>query len=185
MIPAISCVPKRAISLLIGWTTIEPLVATQCLHSEHVTEVVLTAAILIQVMVVVVIPDHIAHGSLSDPGLISWWRVKVERLLLLRVRTRPVAPANPPLVPVEVPVVGLISIFEPDRSLDVRQSPALVQWLVHVMRLLLEHHVRRAVETAPFCKATHPRRRWVEVGTRWVLIVRPIVVTAIPVVDLR
>ena len=136
-------------------------------------------------MVVVVIPNHIAHGSLPDPGLISWWRVKVERLLLLRVRTRPIAPANPPLVPVEVPVVGLIAIFESDGRLDVRKSSSLVQRLVHVMGLLLEHHVRRAVETAPFCKAAHTRRRWVEVGARWVLIVRPIVVTTIPVVDLR
>ena len=88
-------------------------------------------------MVVVVIPNHIAHGSLPDPGLISWWRVKVERRLLLRVRTRPVAPANPPLVPVEVPIVRLIAIFETDGRLDVRKSAALVQRFMHVVGLLL------------------------------------------------
>ena len=171
---------KQVSSLLVSWTTIIPLVATQGLHPEHVTEVILTTTIRIQVMVVVVISNKITHRSL--PGLISWWRVKVERLLLLRVRTRPVAPANPSLIAVEVPVVSLMIILKSDRSLDVRQSSALVHRIVD--SLLLEHHIRRmTVQSTPFWKATHSRR-WVEIRTRRVLIVRPIVVTPIPVINL-
>ena len=43
--------------MFVGGTAIIPLVPTQSLHAEHVSEVVLTALISVQVVVVVVVAD--------------------------------------------------------------------------------------------------------------------------------
>ena len=69
-----------------------------------------------QVMVIIFITNQITDRSLSDPGLISWWRVKVERLLLLRVRTRTIAS----LIPMEVSIMRLMTIFQTNWGFDVR-----------------------------------------------------------------
>jgi len=120
--------------LPIRWTIVESLVATESLHGEHVTQVILTAAVGIHVMVVIVITDQVTYRSLTDPGL-SWWRVKVERLLLLRVRSRrPVAPANPSLSMV-MPLSCMLISFEIDWSLDMRKCSSLIHWVVDVSLL--------------------------------------------------
>ena len=117
-------------SLLISRTAVEPLICAQSLHSKHVAKVILASTVGIHVVIIIFVTHHVAHRSLSATRLFSWWRVKVERLLLLRVRSRCVAPAYPPLFS-KVPFLSLI-VLETDWSLNVRERSAFIHGIVDV-----------------------------------------------------
>ena len=158
-------------SLSIRRTIVEPLVAAQSLHGEHVAQVILAAAVGVHVMVVIVITDQVTYRSLADSGL-SWWRVKVERLLLLRVRSRRVAPANSSFAMI-MPLGRMLVGFEIDWRLNMGKSSSLVHRVVDVR--LLEQHVGRVIKAVSVGQ-THAWVR-VEVWTaRRIMVVWPVVI---------
>lgn len=163
-------------SVLVWCTIIVSLVFTNGLHAQHVAKIVLTAAIGLQMRIIIFITDNIAYGSVWNSGLISWWRVKVERLLLLRVRTRPVSAANP-FLSSEVALMAMLVLFQANRSLYVWESASLIHGIVNVG--LLHHHMWRTVEAISLRHANSSG--WVEVGaSRRILIVFSLVIVVIP-----
>ena len=152
-------------------TIVESLVAAQSLHGEHVAQVILTAAVGVHVVVVIVITDQVTYRSLTDPRF-SWWRVKVERLLLLRVRSRRVAPANSSFAMI-MPLGRMLVGFEIDWRLNMGKSSSLVHRVVDVR--LLEQHVGRVIKAVSVGQ-THAWVR-VEVWTAGrIMVVWPVVI---------
>ena len=159
-------------SLLISRTAVEPLICAQSLHSKHVAKVILASTVGIHVVIIIFVTHHVAHRSLSATRLFSWWRVKVERLLLLRVRSRRVAPANSSFAMI-MPLGRMLVGFEIDWRLNMGKSSSLVHRVVDVR--LLEQHVGRVIKAVSVGQ-THAWVR-VEVWTAGrIMVVWPVVI---------